>query len=106
MAGKSDLTPFSAEKMNETFPRASRSDTSTRYIFRAFRQNVGVCGFTRRLTMRSRLVGSLALVTCVALATTVTLAGDIKSGPDKKTGGPFDVKAITGEMKGKTLCYV
>ena len=56
--------------------------------------------------MKSRLMGSLALMTCVAVATTVTLAGDLKSGPDKKIAGPFDVKAITGAMKGKTLCYV
>jgi len=33
-------------------------------------------------------------------------ADDVKSGPDKKIGGAFDVKAITGEAKGKTLCYV
>ena len=43
---------------------------------------------------------------CVALAHTATMAGDVKSGPDKKYGGAFDVKAITGAMKGKTLCYV
>ena len=33
-------------------------------------------------------------------------ADDIKSGPDKKIGGPFDVKAITGDNAGKKLCYV
>ena len=33
-------------------------------------------------------------------------ADDVKSGPDKKIGGPFDVKAITGELKGRQLCYV
>jgi len=38
--------------------------------------------------------------------TTVQGGGDVKSGLDKKYGGPFDVKAITGELKGKTLCYV
>jgi hypothetical protein len=31
---------------------------------------------------------------------------DLKSGPDKKIGGPFQVKAITGGEKGNTLCYV
>jgi len=51
-------------------------------------------------------MGSLVAVACVALVHTATWAGDLKSGPDKRNGGPFDVKAITGEMKGKTLCYV
>ena len=31
---------------------------------------------------------------------------DLKSGPEKKIGGPFQVKAITGGQKGKTLCYI
>jgi len=33
-------------------------------------------------------------------------ADELKSGPEKKIGGPFDVKAFTGDNKGKTLCYV
>jgi hypothetical protein len=33
-------------------------------------------------------------------------ADELKSGPEKKIGGPFDVKAFSGENKGKTLCYV
>jgi len=33
-------------------------------------------------------------------------ADDLKSGPTTKIGGPFQVKAITGEKKGDTLCYV
>jgi hypothetical protein len=33
-------------------------------------------------------------------------ADELKSGPEKKIGGPFDVKAVTGEGKGKTFCYV
>ena len=33
-------------------------------------------------------------------------AEDLKSGPDEKIGGAFKVKAITGEKKGETLCYV
>jgi len=33
-------------------------------------------------------------------------ADDVKSGPDLKIGGPFQVKAITGENQGKQLCYV
>ena len=48
----------------------------------------------------------LLLVAGLVLST--ARADDIKSGPAKKEriGGPFDVKAITGELKGKTLCYV
>ena len=43
----------------------------------------------------------------LALALSVSAFGaDLKSGPDKKIGGAFDVKAITGEKAGKTLCYV
>jgi len=57
--------------------------------------------------MKLRIAGVLvAAVACVAVAHTVGTAGDVKSGPDKKNGGAFDVKAITGEMKGKQLCYV
>jgi hypothetical protein len=41
----------------------------------------------------------------LALSVSVATADDIKSGPEKKVGGPFDVKAITGEKAGKTLCY-
>ena len=33
-------------------------------------------------------------------------AEDLRSGPDKEIGGPFDVKAVTGERAGKTFCYV
>jgi hypothetical protein len=48
--------------------------------------------------------GKLALVLVAGLALTVQ-GDDIKSGPKSKTGGPFDVKAITGERKGDELCY-
>jgi predicted Zn-dependent protease len=48
--------------------------------------------------------GKLALVLVAGLVLTVQ-AEDIKSGPKTKTGGPFDVKAITGEKKGQELCY-
>ena len=41
-----------------------------------------------------------------SLSIDLTKADDVKSGPDKKIGGPFDVKAITGELKGRQLCYV
>jgi hypothetical protein len=33
-------------------------------------------------------------------------AEEIKSGPTDKIGGAFFVKAITGEKKGESLCYV
>jgi hypothetical protein len=42
----------------------------------------------------------------VGLMAAAAWADDIKSGPTDKTGGPFDVKAITGDQKGKQLCYV
>lgn len=53
--------------------------------------------------MRSiRFLLGLALVVGVTSAR----AEDLKSGPDGKIGGAFDVKAITGDKAGKTLCYV
>jgi hypothetical protein len=46
----------------------------------------------------------------LALVATLALPGvradELKSGPDTKIGGPFQVKAITGDNKGKSLCYV
>lgn len=50
----------------------------------------------------------IRMLTVAALALTVTAvqADDLKSGPGSKIGGPFQVKAITGEKKGDTLCYV
>lgn len=51
----------------------------------------------------SRLLG-FALVLGVSLS--VAQADEIKSGPEQKIGGPFQVKAITGDQQGKTLCYV
>jgi peroxiredoxin len=51
---------------------------------------------------------AIRLLTVAALALGVSglRADDIKSGPDGKIGGAFQVKAITGEKKGETLCYV
>ena len=48
----------------------------------------------------------LALAAVLGLTFSVATADDVKSGPSTKIGGPFDVKAITGEKAGKTLCYV
>lgn len=46
-------------------------------------------------------------VAAIMLSLSMTAGADeLKSGPEKKIGGPFDVKAVTGEGKGKTFCYV
>jgi hypothetical protein len=45
-------------------------------------------------------------VALVALLAHPAAADDLKSGPDGKIGGPFQVNAITGDNKGKTLCYI
>lgn len=42
----------------------------------------------------------------IMLSLSAVRADDLKSGPDKKIGGPFNVKAITGDSKGKTFCYI
>lgn len=48
------------------------------------------------------------LLCALAIGFTLSLvrAEEIKSGPADKIGGAFQVKAITGEKQGKTLCYV
>ena len=52
--------------------------------------------------MRSVCAAGLA-----ALALALPARGDdLKSGPEKRAGGSFQVKAISGANKGKTLCYV
>jgi hypothetical protein len=56
--------------------------------------------------MKFRLSAILVLVACLAFVSTASRADDVKSGLEKKTGGPFQVKAITGEMAGQQLCYV
>jgi peroxiredoxin len=54
--------------------------------------------------MRTFRIAGLALV--IALSFSAAKADDLKSGPDGKIGGAFNVKAITGEKAGKSLCYV
>jgi peroxiredoxin len=51
---------------------------------------------------------ALRVLTVVALGLGLSTvrADELKSGPDGKIGGAFQVKAITGEKKGDTLCYV
>jgi peroxiredoxin len=51
----------------------------------------------------SQLLG-FALVLGVSLS--AAQADEVKSGPGDKIGGAFNVKAITGEKKGDTFCYV
>src|SRR5438105_4972933 len=47
---------------------------------------------------------SIGLAIALLLGLSLTVVGDdLKSGPSKCS--PFDVKAITGERKGDTLCY-
>ncbi len=53
-----------------------------------------------------RVSSLLSLVAVIGLALTGARADDVKSGPDKKIGGAFNVKAFTGEKTGETLCYV
>ena len=49
--------------------------------------------------------GALATL-AVGFMAAAGVGGELKSGLEKKTGGAFDVKAITGGQKGKQLCYV
>src|SRR5436309_13195744 len=53
-----------------------------------------------------RLLSLAAVALTLGLAFNGAQAEDVKSGPDKKIGGAFQVKAITGEKAGDTLCYV
>jgi hypothetical protein len=48
----------------------------------------------------------LGIAAIVVSLSTAAGADELKSGPEKKIGGAFQVKAFSGENKGKTLCYV
>lgn len=52
-----------------------------------------------------RFGASAALVLGLVMAG-VHAADELKSGPGGKIGGPFQVKAFSGDNKGKQLCYV
>jgi hypothetical protein len=52
--------------------------------------------------MRTLLGVGLAL----AVLSQSASGDDLKSGPDKEIGGPFQIKAVTGDNKGKSFCYV
>ena len=54
--------------------------------------------------MRLMIVAALAIT--LGLSFNGANADDLKSGPGAKIGGAFQVKAITGEKAGTTLCYV
>src|SRR4051812_19392379 len=53
-----------------------------------------------------RYTCGLSLALLVALVVGLANAGELKSGPEDKTQGAFQVKAITGEKQGTQLCYV
>lgn len=53
-----------------------------------------------------RLFRNISLALVVALLATPVNADDLKSGPGEKIAGAFQVKAITGDKKDTTLCYV
>jgi hypothetical protein len=53
-----------------------------------------------------RMFRNVGLALAAGLLMAPAQADDLKSGPGDKIGGPFQVKAITGEKKGETLCYV
>src|SRR4051812_32909224 len=54
--------------------------------------------------MKVRFASCAVLLGCLALLP--TWAEEKKEPAKKRIGGAFQVKAITGENKGKTLCYV
>jgi len=53
-----------------------------------------------------RFTRGLALVVAVGVCGSAAYAEEVKAGLDKKIGGAFNVKAFTGDNKGKSLCYV
>jgi hypothetical protein len=52
-----------------------------------------------------RVIQGIGLI-AIVLSLSTARADDLKSGPEKKIGGPFDIKAVTGASAGKTFCYV
>jgi peroxiredoxin len=58
--------------------------------------------------MMNRIGLALVLAALVSFAGFALAADEVKSGAQatEKIQGAFDVKAITGEKQGKTLCYV
>lgn len=65
--------------------------------------------FKEPLEERIMRLSGVGFVLVAGLALSAARAEDaIKSGPDtgKRIGGAFDVKAFSGDNKGKKLCYV
>jgi len=56
--------------------------------------------------MKAGFAGGVLLIGFAVLVGAALQAEEVTSGPGKKTGGAFNVKAITGGQAGKTLCYV
>jgi len=56
--------------------------------------------------MGNGILKCVAVVAALVFVGNASQAEEIKSGPEKRIGGAFDVKAITGDKKGETLCYV
>jgi hypothetical protein len=52
-----------------------------------------------------RVIQGIGLA-AIILSLSAVQADELKSGPEKKIGGAFNVKAITGGSTGKTFCYV
>jgi hypothetical protein len=59
----------------------------------------------RKFTMTARVRVPLIVLAGLAFAS-AGLRADVESGPKDRIGGAFNVKAFTGDNKGKTLCYV
>jgi len=54
--------------------------------------------------MRVHAGSALALV--LGIVWLGATADELKSGPEKRVGGAFQVKAFSGANTGKSLCYV
>jgi len=53
-----------------------------------------------------RVLWGMGVALAAVLSPSAFGADELKSGPEKKIGGPFHVKAVTGENAGNSLCYV
>ena len=52
-----------------------------------------------------RVIQGIGLA-AIVLSLSAARADELKSGPEKKIGGAFTVKAITGGSAGKSFCYI
>ena len=53
-----------------------------------------------------RLVQGMGVAAIMLSLAATARADELKSGPEKRIGGPFQVKAFSGENKGTSLCYI